>query len=421
MRRVLPIQLIGVVITVGCGQSNVYQTGTPPTVTVANPLQKTVTNYLEETGTTEAVAMVEVRARVRGFLEKVNFEAGADVKEGDVLYVIQQREFKAKAAARKAELAAQKVELTRAEIELARQKKLFEENATSEVNVVKAQAEHDSALAAIDAAQAALDQAELDLEYTEVKAPISGRVGKTLVKQGNLVGDNEATHLTTVISYDPIYANFNISESTLLQLKEEASDDEGRKIDKEEIPLHLRRAIDEGFDFPGYFDYADLAVAQSTGTFMLRGIFPNPNRDIVPGLFVRVRIPIGVQKDALLVPELALGSDQGGRFVLVVNSDNKVERRNIKPGARHSNLIVINQGLQPDDRVVVNGIQRARPGLEVTPEMTTLTLKEEEVKTVKKQSVEAKEGTPVKETPVKEPPVEETPTVQDEEKSQPTN
>lgn len=376
-------------IATGCVPTNEFKPPPPPEVTVAKPLQKTVTNYLEETGTTEAVARVEVRARVRGFLEKVNFEPGAEVQEGDVLYVIQQREFKAKVAARRAEVAAEKVELTRAGIELDRQKRLFAENASSEVNVVKAQSEHDLALTAIDASQAALDQAELDLEYTEVKAPISGRVGKTLVKKGNLIGDNEATHLTTIISYDPIYANFNLSEMALLTLKEESPEDRNMDIRKEDVKLDMRRGIDKGFPFQGHFDYADLAVDQSTGTYMIRGIFPNPNRDIVPGLFVRVRIPIGVQENALLVPEEALGSDQGGRFALIVNSQDEVERRTVKAGSKHGRLIVIDEGLRADDRVVINGIQRARPGLVVAPEMTTLTMDQDEMGAVTKRSVEA--------------------------------
>jgi RND family efflux transporter MFP subunit len=358
--------------TVGCGPSNEYQAGPPQTVTVAHPIQRPVTLYLEETGTTEAVQLVEVRARVRGFLNEVLFSPGSDVKEGDVLYRIEKTQFEAAVAAAKAQLAAANVELNKAEIELKRQEDLFAQNATAETKVVAAKAARDDAAATIQAAQAQLDRANLDLEYTDVTAAIDGRVGKTLVKQGNLVDGTEATHLTTIIKYDPIYANFNINERQLLSLvdaaKKEESESDGEPV---KLELELRRANDEGFPFKGEFDYADLAVDQSTGTFMIRGIFPNEERKIVPGLFVRVRIPLNVRDDAILVPEYAVASDQAGRYVLVTTGENLVERRGVTVGPRQmvqaQPFVVIDKGLTLEDLVIINGMQRARAGVTVTP------------------------------------------------------
>ncbi len=364
--------VICVLLATGCGPRNKYEDPPPPPVTVVHPLQQTITNYLEETGTTEAVEKVEIRARVTGFLEQVKFEPGTDVTKDDTLYLIEQRQFKAEVNAAQADLEAKQAALDKAEIEYEREQNMYEENATSERNVVRTKAERDGALATVDAATAALDRAQLDLDYTEVRTPIDGRVGKTLVKLGNLVDGTEATHLTTVIQYDPIYANFNISERALLQLLAQMPDKDDRQTNHSQLKFYLQRADDEGFPFEGQFDYADLAVDQSTGTFAIRGIFPNSNHKIVPGLFVRIRVPIGTQENALLVPEQALASDQAGRYLLTVNSKNLVERRNVTVGAKHGNLVVIKEGLRPDDQVIIEGVQRARPGVEVDPQLTEL-------------------------------------------------
>jgi multidrug efflux pump subunit AcrA (membrane-fusion protein) len=557
---------------IGCGPSNEYQPPPPPTVTVAKPVQKTVTIYLEETGTTEAVQNAEVRARVKGFLEQIRFASGAEVKEGDVLYVIEKREYKARVASQEAQLNAAKVEKERAQIESNRQNDLFKDNATAETNVVQAMAELKVAEAAIVLKEAELDQTTIDLEYTDVLAPINGRVGKTLVKKGNLVGDNEATHLTTIVSYDPIYANFNISERALLELlgqdrgenvegsldyvsgttaadysvgeagplrvsvagylvkagefvivnDDEKPDwnrrptwntvaatgptdtdsialsealgekvpsgavvtifkaatvrggqavgydgpialehtagkapqvgqllafglDEGRhtyliiQVDKISdnqtnvilqrpldfpvadsesafpgpvmVLVYLARDIDKGFPYVGRLEYADLAVDQSTGTFMVRAILDNRDRDIIPGLFVRVRIPIGVQENALLVPERATGSDQAGKYLYVVNNENTVERRDVTVGAKHEGLVVITAGLLPQDRVITDGVQRARPGAEVTPKEETLTAGEGGVEIIEKASEPPKAEETAEQPDAAEQPSDEQPLI----------
>lgn len=371
-----------VAFSTGCNQQNQYNPPPPPKVTVALPLQQNVTNYLEETGTTEAVEQVAVRARVKGFLEEIHFEAGDDVSAGDesteadVLYVIEQCEFKAKVDGALADLNVQKAELARAQAEYDRELELQSQDATSERDVVAAKAARDVAKASVDVASAALELAQRDLDYTKVRAPISGRVEKTLVKRGNLVDGVEATQLTTIMQYDPIYANFNISERVFLRILDRTRDQDRGRIDKEQIKLYLQRANDKGFPFEGHFDYADLAVDQSTGTYMIRGIFPNPDRVIVPGLFVRIQLPLGTRENALLVPEMAVGADQRGRYVLVVDDKNQVHRHNVSLGPRQADMVVVEaeeDGLDADDWVIVDGLQRARPGAEVTPERTKLT------------------------------------------------
>ncbi len=372
------------------GNAGMYQEGgvcapPPPDVTVTQPLVKTVTNYLDETGTTEAVKRVEVDARVRGYLTEQLFEAGTDIKEGDLLYKIDPREYQAKVDAAAAELKSAQVSLEKAEIELQRQKKLRVSNATSETDLVAAQAERDGSIAAVAESQAQLDQTKLDLEYTEIRSPIDGRVGKTLVKPGNLVGDSGATQLTTVISYDPIYANFNVSERDLLEIRGQRSESE-RSKDRTDTKLYLRRANDDGFPYEGTFDYADLAVDQSTGTFMVRGIFPNAKLDILPGLFVTVRIPLGKTEDAMLIPERAVGSDQAGRYVWVVGGDNTAVRADVQVGDKYEDLIVITAGLKADDWVIVDGTQRVRANSKVTPEKTTLPDSGGEITTVRQDA-----------------------------------
>lgn len=366
----------------GCGQPNAYQPPPPPTVTVARPIRQTVTNFIEETGTTEPVEMVEIRARVRGYLDEILFDAGSDVKKGQPLYRIQPEEYDAKVAAAEAQVELDKVELTRAELELARQERLAAQNATAGAQVDEAKAARDGADAAVKASQAALQLAELDRLYTEINSPITGRVDRSLVKAGNLVGGLDATRLTTVVSYDPIYVNFNISERELLRLLDSAPRDEHGKIEQNAIPLQLQRANDAEFAFDGFVESADLGVDQTTGTFRIRGQFANPERKILPGLFVRVRIPTGVQENAVLIPELAIAADQAGRFALIVVDGEEgkiVERRNVAVGAQFGEYVVVEEGLAGDEWVVVNGLQRARPGAPVAAEETTLSAPEMEL------------------------------------------
>jgi RND family efflux transporter MFP subunit len=371
------------ILAAGCSQQqNTYVEPPPPKVTIARPLQQNVVDHLEFTGTTQAVEKVEVRARVAGFLQSMHFTPGTQVKKGDLLFVIDPREYRAELNAAKAELESTKAQLRRAKIELARAERLFAQRAGAEAEVVKWRGERDMAEAAVARAEAQVDRAQLNLDYTQVTAPAAGRLGRNLVDLGNLVGEKEATLLTAVTRYDPMYAYFNLNERDLLQVMEkyrqefakkglDANVDPGSKAD---IPLFLGLANEEGYPHEGILDFGESEVDVSTGTLQLRGVFPNPGNvpKLLPGLFTRIRMPVEQRENAQLVTERAIGADQGGRYLLVVGSENVVEKRPIAMGQLVDGLRVIEEGINADDWVIVNGIQRARPGAKVAPQRTDM-------------------------------------------------
>jgi RND family efflux transporter MFP subunit len=366
----------------GTGGENKYEEPPPQKVYVSQPLQHDVIDYVDETGTTEAVETVEIRARVEGYLEEINFEPGqTNITPGYELYRIDQKPYKATVTQAQAALKVAQAEAKDAEAKYARAQVLAPKGAMSEEEVMERGAAVDVAKAAIEAAQAALEAAELDLSYTVVKSPIAGRVGKTLVDKGNLVGKSLTTHLTTVINYDPIYATFNISERLFLDLKQQAAE-RGEKDDAEmrQVKIFMGLENEEGYPHEGYLNYVDLAVDASSGTYLIRGVFPNPNYDIVPGSFARVRIPVGKRENALLVPESATGADQEGRYVLAVVENEgvqEVERRGVTLGAKFGSMRVVLSGLDASDTLVVRGVQRVRPGSKVDPVQETLELPKE--------------------------------------------
>lgn len=375
--RFLPVLAVAWV-AVACQETNTYVAPPPPKVTVAKPLQADVTDYLEFTGTSDAFEEAEVRARVSGFLESIHFEPGANVKKGDLLFVIDPREYEAELNAAKAEVTSAKAQLQRARIELERAQRLFKQKAGAEADVVKWRGERDVAAAEVIRAEAKVEKAELDLGYTQVTAPLDGRVGRNLVDAGNLVGEKEPTLLTTVTRYDPIYAYFNLNERDLLHVLEKYRQEEGipageapRTLD---IPVFLGLSNEEGYPHEGRFDFGESRVDPGTGTLQLRAEFPNPGDppEILPGLFVRVRMPVDERSGALLVSERALGTDQIGRYLMVVDEAGTVEKRPVVTGQLEDGLVVITEGLSADERVVVKGIQRARPGAQVDPEETDM-------------------------------------------------
>ena len=350
----------------------------PPKVTVAQPLQQEVIKYLNFTGNTRAVEEVEIRARVAGFLQSMHFAPGTRVDMKDLLFVIDPREYQAEYNAARAELTAAKAQHHRAVIEYERAKRVFDKGAGRETDVVTWQGERDVALAAIERAKAKLERANLNLSYTRVTSPISGRVSRNMVDIGNLVGEGEATLLTTVSRYDPMYAYFNLNENDLLRVMSmyrERITQKGINPDtdpdsKAEIPIFLALANEEGYPHEGIVDFAESGVDPTTGTMQIRGVFPNSDtvKVLIPGLFARLRLPIGKQENALLVTERAIGADQGGTYLLTVNNENKVEKRMIRQGQLVDGLRVIEEGLQPGELVIVKGVQRARPGAKVDPE-----------------------------------------------------
>ncbi len=369
-----------------CEQRNEYVEPPPPKVTVAKPLQQEVTDYLEFTGTTHAFEEVEVRARVAGFLQGMEFTPGTKVEKGELLFVIDPSEYQAELNATEAELGSAEASLKRAQIEFDRARKLFKQKAGAEKDVVKWRGERDIARAAVLRAKAKMEQAQLDLSYTEVTTPITGRVSRNLVDLGNLVGEGEPTLLTRVTRFDPIYAYFNLNERDLLmvmamyrkKVEEKGFNPEEDSDVRAEIPLFLGLANEEGYPHKGVADFAESGVDTGTGTLQLRGIFQNPGRSkvLLPGLFARLRMPIDKRDNALLVTDRAIGADQGGNYLLAVTNDNTVEKRPIRMGQLIDGLRVIEEGLQPGESVIVRGVQRARPGAKVDPEqidMKTLT------------------------------------------------
>ncbi len=376
--QIMVILLFVWVFAACSSQSNEYVEPPPPKVTIAQPLQQEVIDYLEFTGTTRAFEEVEIRARVAGFLKSIHFTPGTKVEKGDLLFEIDPSEYQAALNAAEAELNAAKAQHRRADIEFKRAERVFKKGAGAETDVVKWRGERDVALAAIARAESKVEQAKLDLGYTKIDAPIAGRVGRNLVDSGNLVGESEPTLLTQVTRYDPMYAYFNLNERDLLRamsmyrqrVKDKGLDPDEDPGSEAEIPLLMGLANEEGFPHEGMLDFAESGVDPGTGTLQLRGVFPNPGSSpvLLPGLFARLRMPIDTRADALLVSERAIGADQGGSYLLVVNSENVVEKRPIRMGQLMDGLRVIEEGLNPGERVVVKGIQRARSGAKVDPE-----------------------------------------------------
>ena len=338
----------------------------PPQVTVSRPMTKDVVHYAEFNGTTEAVESVTIRARVEGYLEKIHFSEGAMVQQGDLLFSIDEKPYRAILDEAKAQLAMRQAELRQARATKIRKENALRDRAVSEVEVIDARAQLGKAEAGILAAEAAVRTAQLNLSYTQVKAPITGRIGRSMVDVGNLVGAGERTELTTIVQDDPVYAYFTISERDWVRYKAGQNDDDETEENNMQVQMGLAGRKD--FPYTGRLDFVDNRMDATTGTIEVRAIFDNTGHLIVPGLFARIRIPMGQTNDALLVPDSALGFDQQGRFLLVANKENVTEYRPVKAGELVGDMRVIRSGLKADERVIVNGLQKARPGGPVTPQ-----------------------------------------------------
>ena len=313
----------------GCQPAQTFVEPPPPPVTVARPLQQSVTVYAEFTGTTEAIESVEIRARVPGFLHSIHFRPAENVVQGELLFVIEQEPYKAALDRARATLQSRIADSQLAKATARRTEAAAKSRAVSKLDVLQAQAEVLTAEAAIAEAQADVRNAEIELSYTEIRAPISGRIGRNLVDEGNLVGAGEQTLLTTIVKYQPMYAYFNVNERDLLRYGENRRD-----RGEDWVPVfELGLANEKGYPHKGRLDYIDNRVDETTGTITVRGEFPNEQGRMVPGLFARIRIPEPTRKEALLVPENALGRDQRGTYVLVTNSENVVEYRLLEIGA----------------------------------------------------------------------------------------
>jgi RND family efflux transporter MFP subunit len=368
-RAVFAIVAFGVLSA--CEQ-NSFVPPPPPKVEVALPLQRSITRYLEATGNAAAIKNVDLVARVQGFLQSINYKDGTFVKEGTTLFTIEPETYKLKLEqAQAAEVGAQAT-LKQAVADFKRQSDLVQRQAVSQATLDTSTSTRDNAQANLQQAQVNTRIAEVNYGYTNVTAPFDGIVSAHLVSVGELVGASSPTQLATIVQLDPIYVNFNVNEQDVLRIREEARRRGISVSELRQLPVEVGLQTDSGYPHKGRLDYISPTINQSTGTLAVRGILPNPDRVLLPGFFVRVRVPFDEQKDALLVPDVALGSDQAGRYVLVVNGDNLVEQRKVQTGPLEGELRVIETGLKADDRVVTAGLLRAIPGQKVDPQLQKL-------------------------------------------------
>jgi RND family efflux transporter MFP subunit len=353
---VLPLTIGALAIfSTGCSH-NVSQQGPPPTaVTVAPVEQKEIVEWSEFTGRTEPVESVEIQPRVSGYIQEVRFQSGQLVKKGDVLFVIDPRWNQAVFDQRQAEY-------DQAKSENDRTAKLLSNNAISAE-------EAEARTAKSEVAKAALDSAKLDLEYTEVKAPIDGRVSRALLTEGNYVSGNagSASLLTTMVSVNPVYVYADIDEDTLLKFNELVYSKKLGTTDGGKIPVELQLADESEFPHKGYIESFDNKLDPSTGSILLRAVFPNDDSRIVPGLFARIRIPLSERHDALLIDERSIGTDQANKFVLTLTPTNTVQYQAVELGPLFDGKRVVRAGLEAGEKIVVNGMARVRPGMPVSP------------------------------------------------------
>lgn len=363
---------VAVVALAGCEDKNSFVAPPPPKVDVATPVQRPVTRYVEATGNTAPIKSVDLVARVQGFLQSQDYQDGTFVKQGTQLFTIEPETYKLKLEQAQAAEAGAQASLRQAEADYKRQAELVQRQAVSQATLDTSTSNRDNAQANLQQAQANTRIAEVNYGYTKVSAPFDGIVSAHIVSVGELVGVSSPTQLATIVAMDPIYVNFTVSEQDVLRIRAEAQRRGLTSADLKQFPIQLGLQTETGYPHEGHLDYVAPTLNQSTGTLAVRGLVPNDKRVLLPGYFVRVRVPFTQEKDALLVPDTALGSDQGGRYLLVVNGDNVVEQRKVQIGPIDNGLRVIENGLKPDDRVVIAGLLRVIPGQKIDPQLTKI-------------------------------------------------
>lgn len=371
--RSLPASaVVALLAAVGCDREQLALEPTPPpTVTISLPIEREIGDTHEFTGHTEAIKAVDVYARVSGFIDQVAFKDGDIVKEGDLLFQIDPRPFDADIARDKAALAAARARAKRAAADLARAEKLIKGKTITQEDYDRIIADEAEAAAAVKQADASLTTANLNREYSTVTAAVGGRVSRAMITKGNLVNASagNATLLTTIVPIDPIYATFDVDEPTFLSVARKARDP-----NRTPPPVDMQLANETGFPHHGQIDFVDNKVDPATGTIRGRAEFPNADGVIAPGMSVKVRIRPPEKRPALLVTDRAVGMDQGRKYLLVVGADNKVQYREVLTGPLVDGLRAIEKGLKPDEWVIVNGLQRARPGVTVEAQKTEMPL-----------------------------------------------
>jgi RND family efflux transporter MFP subunit len=369
-RSALPLLLVAPLL-IACGQQQPPAAAPPPpSVTIATPVKRTITDMDEYVGRFVAVDSVEVRARVSGSLEKVHFSDGQLVKQGDLLFTIDKRPFQNALDQAKANLAQARANLAFAESDLARAAQLVRERTISEQVFEQRTQTKRTADATVAAQEAAVRQAALDIEFTELKAPIAGRIGDRRVSPGNLVtGGNggNTTLLATIVSTDPIRFEFTFDEASYLRYERMGSKSKEAANRGKGVPVTLKLIDEKDFGHEGKIDFVDNVIDRSSGTIRGRAEFSNAKGLFTPGMFGRIKVPGSEPYEALLVPDVAIGTEQIRKYVMVVDKEDKVAPKYVTLGDLSGDLRVIKSGLAPDDRVVINGLARLRPGIKVSP------------------------------------------------------
>jgi RND family efflux transporter MFP subunit len=358
-----------------CNAKNAYVPPPPPKVVVAQPLQESVTLYIELTGNTSPINSVDLVARVQGYLESIDYKDGAFVAKGSQLFGIERDVYQAQLDQAKASLATAEAQHDYNQAEYQRQSTLGKQDFASQAVVQQWKSNVDQSSGSILNAKAQIEVANINLGYTKVTAPFDGVVSNHLVDIGALVGVSGPTKLATIVQTDPMYVYFNLSEPQVIRIKD-SNAKAGlpfRTTDLSSIPVDIGLQGEDGYSHKGHMDYASPQVDQSTGTLLVRALFDNKDQTLLPGLFVRVRTPVSHEDKAILTSNEAIGTSQEGSYVLVVGPDNVVQRKVVKVGDRQGQLRIVTPGLDPGDWVVTAGIQRAFPGAKVEPQRTTLT------------------------------------------------